>query len=259
MSAAIEDAVVVPDKRNGGCGVIYDDKLYVWGGQSADILPPDPEMGLDKPMKVIVNMPRSNDPDHPFDVLDLKSMTWSRQTTSARNPPASKEKEEDEDDSDDDDSEDDEESEIPDLGLGSSIVLDPVAECFLLISGMNDLKFSNDVYRIFPGEWKWDIIQPSTDVKPAPRYLTGVIVHRNRLYVFGGVSLDIVPSADCDATYVPSTDSDGHPNEYGWNNEYFEMDLETSDHYIKSCMFTVLLLLGLHHALIFCDWIWENP
>ena len=110
---------------------------------------------------------------------------------------------------------------------------------------MNDLKFSNDVYRIFPGEWKWDIIQPSTDVRPAPRYLTGVIVHKNRLCVFGGVGLDIEPSADCDATYVASTDSDGHPFKYGWNNEYFEMDLETTTSTVCVTYFSIIVALPL--------------
>ena len=178
-----ENLPVDPDKRNGGCGVIFDDKLYMWGGETLDVLLPDDDLELEEgeepleAVEVIENLPRPDDPKHPFDVLDLSRMAWSRQSTSAKHP-----------------GEEDDEippEEIPAVGLGSSFLLDPEAECFLLFSGYNDLQFDAKVYRIFPGEWKWDILEPATDVKPTPRYLTGAIIHNNRLCTFGGVSVPI--------------------------------------------------------------------
>lgn len=204
------------DKRNGGCGVIFEDKLYVWGGQTLDIEPPDEDLELeedDEPletMEVITNLPRPNDDDgRPFDVLDLSRMLWSRQKTTAKHEDRGNE-------------------EIPDLGLGSSLVLNPEAECFILFGGLNDLHFDAKVHRIFPGLWEWDIVEPSTNISPTPRYLTGVIIHNNRLCVFGGVSVPIQDGVDPGARYVAKRDTNGAVLDYGWNNEYFEMDLSTS-------------------------------
>ena len=124
-----------PDKRNGGCGVIYNDKLYVWGGQTLDIEQPDADLELEEDgeplaaVEVVTSLPRPDDDNRPFDVLDLSRIVWSPQTTSARH-------------------EDKEEYEIPNLGLGSSLVLDPVAECFILFGGLNELRFDAKVYRI---------------------------------------------------------------------------------------------------------------
>ena len=204
-------AAVVPDKRNGGCGVIFKDKLYVWGGQTVDKL----DLGLEleegeeawEDMDIIEDLPRSHDPDHPFDVLDLSRVVWSRQPTEPTSG---------------------EDNEIPALGLGSSLVLEPESECFLLFSGYNDLKFDAEVYRIFPGDWKWKIIKPATEMKPTPRYLTGVIVHHNRLCIFGGVSSNIRPGQDQCAHYVAKMEN-GIALDYGWNNEYYELDLQTSE------------------------------
>jgi hypothetical protein len=205
-----------PDKRNGGCGVIFNDKLYVWGGQTLDVEQPDAELELeedDEPLEaveVVTSLPRPDDVNHPFDVLDLSRMVWSQVTTSARH--ADKEK-----------------YEIPNLGLGSSLLLDPEAECFLLFGGFNELQFDAKVYRIFPGVWEWDVIEPSSDITPTPRYLAGVLIHNNRLCVFGGVSGPITDGVDYGATHVPTRDSNGALLDYGWNNEYFEMDLSTKE------------------------------
>lgn len=205
-----------PDKRNGGCGVIFDDKLYVWGGQTLDIEPPDENLELegdDEPLEIITSLPRPDDDNHPFDVLDLSRMTWNRQRTTAKHAER-------------------EDEEIPNFGLGSSLVLDPEEECFMLFGGLNELQFDNKVHRIYPGVWEWDIIEPSTDIAPTPRYLTGLIVHNNHLCVFGGVSGPLIQDGiDSGARYEPSHDTDGVEMDYGWNNEYFEMDLNTSKTY----------------------------
>ena len=229
-----ENLPVDPDKRNGGCGVIFDDKLYVWGGETLDVLLPDDDLELEEgeepleAVEVIENLPRPDDPEHPFDVLDLSRMAWSQQSTSAKHP-----------------GEEDDEippEEIPAVGLGSSLLLDPEAECFLLFSGYNDLQFDAKVYRIFPGEWKWDILEPATDVKPTPRYLTGAIIHDNRLCTFGGVSVPIRNGKDPGARYVPKKE-DGVVLDYGWNNEYFEMDLQTSENAIRCiCSYTCIII-----------------
>ncbi len=81
------------DKRNGGCGVIFEGKLYVWGGNSVDRRYPyqelsdsdssddsdDDDDGIDPNMVIetVVTLPRPQDPKHPFDVFDLLQHTWA--------------------------------------------------------------------------------------------------------------------------------------------------------------------------------------
>ena len=63
------------------------------------------------------------------------------------------------------------------------------------------------------------------------RYLTGVLIHESRLCVLGGVGLDIVKLADgtpqdVGATYIQAY-SQGRG--FGWNNEYYEFDMQTGE------------------------------
>ena len=198
------------DKRNGGCGVILGDKLYLWGGETSEKkslleeLSDDSDSEEDSPVEdivvdVVVALPRPNDPQHPFDVCDMKTHTWSRQSTHG---------------------------EVPSLGLGSSLVAHPESHSLYLYGGWNETRFSSEVYRVSTETWKWEIVKPTTGVKPSPRYLTGMQIHGDRLCMFGGVGPDIVSGQDPGATYV-ANEVNGIAQPYGWNNEYYEFELKS--------------------------------
>ena len=211
---------VTVDKRNGGCGVIFENKLYVWGGNTTDKEYPYKDIQLSDsedsddeddddngapafdPNLVIeraVTLPRPNDTDHPFDVLDLSTRQWTRQTTSG---------------------------DFPSLGLGSSLNVYLPTRSLYLYSGWKDGEFDSEIYKVAVDEWKWEILEPVTSIKPSPRYLTGVLVHGSHMSVFGGVGKDIVPEQDPGAKYVAYVDN-GVVKSYGWNNEYYEFDFDS--------------------------------
>ena len=159
--------------------------------------------------KVIITLPRSKDRNHPLDVFDLTSLTWSTQTTFGEL-----------------------EKEVPDLGIGSTLSYHKGTHSMYLYGGWNNEKFSSDVYRVSMETWKWEKIAiPDGDIKPTPRYLTGVVIHGDKLCNFGGVGPDIVKikgekypgdvrNQDVGAEYHKSVE---YP--FGWNNEYCEFDV----------------------------------
>ncbi len=204
------------DLRNGGCGVIFENKLYVWGGNTADvrILTDDSEEEEDieinniSPLPVSVTLPRSNDENHPFDVLDLTTNKWFRQSTSG---------------------------EYPTLGLGSSLSVHHPSRTIILFSGFKKyFQFDNEVYKVSPDrEWVWEKVKV-VPVKPRERYLTGVIIHNDRMCVFGGVGRasreigDPPQPQDPGAKYLAYVE-DGVQLDYGWTSEYLEFDINTSE------------------------------
>lgn len=77
-------------RRNGGCGVVAEAKLYVWGGEGAEQrqLAPDSDSEEDDFSEPQVGgiwsvtvLPPPRITDYPFDVYDLHTCTWSRQMT----------------------------------------------------------------------------------------------------------------------------------------------------------------------------------
>lgn len=209
------------EKRNGGCGVVFEGKLYIWGGETTrretllDLIGAadgegEEEEGLSDPYDVVVTLPcpDDNDGEHPlmpFDVFDFQTHLWSRQPTSGEV--------------------------IPSVGLGSSLVVHLPSRSFVLHGGWNGGSFDSEVYRVSADTWRWVLMEPSTPVKPTPRYLTGVVVHRDRLCVFGGVSPDIKSDPhDPGAEYVEYVDpKSGDGLGFGWNNEYFEFEFSSSE------------------------------
>ncbi len=221
------------DRRNGGCGVILENKLYVWGGNGSDIHYPfrdmkpvqDSDSSSDSDetdnseeeeedidpnfeVKTIVTLPRPNDPNHPFDVLDLTTNEWFRQSTSG---------------------------EYPTLGLGSSLNVHHPSRTIILFSGFKDVQFDNEVYKVSPDrEWVWEKVEVMSEVKPSERYLTGVIIHKDRMYVFGGVGRasreigDLPQAQDPGAKYLAYVE-DGIERDYGWTSEYLEFNIDTSE------------------------------
>ncbi|XP_064395567.1 kelch domain-containing protein 1-like [Halichondria panicea] len=214
------------DQRNGGCGVIFENKLYVWGGNTTDvhILKPvedsdsssnsdnddsdKEDIDVNLPVPVPVSLPRSNDENHPFDVLDLTTNKWFRQSTSG---------------------------EYPTLGLGSSLSVHHPSRTIILFSGFKDLQFDNEVYKVSPDrEWVWEKVEVMPEVKPRERYQTGVIIHKDRMCVFGGVgraSREIgnpPKPQDLGARYLAYVE-DEIERDYGWTSEYLEFDINTSE------------------------------
>ena len=202
------------DNRNGGCGVVFEGKLYVWGGETTDKFRPyelmntsddsddddddDGDDDEDLVIERVTTLPRPSDPNHPFDVFDLKTQSWSRQSTGGK-PPL--------------------------LGLGSSLNVHHDSRSFYLCAGWNGGRFDSEVYRISVDDWKWEIVKPVGDVKPSPRYSAGVFIHENRLCMFGGVGPEIKKDQDPGAKYIKAPQRDA---EFGPNNEYYEFDICSS-------------------------------
>jgi hypothetical protein len=158
----------------------------------------------------VVTLPKRADGNHPFDVFDLTDLTWSTLTTFGEL-----------------------EKEVPDLGNGSTLSYHKGTRSMYLYGGWNSKKFSSDVYRVSMDTWKWEKISlPEGSIKPSPRYLTGVLVHGDKLCNFGGVGPDIVKigsgenarSQDEGAEYHGYVDK-GINYKFGWNNEYYEFDV----------------------------------
>ena len=159
----------------------------------------DEESGV-KEMRVPINLPR---PDgHPFDIFDLIHFTWSTQSTSG----ILKE-------------------DIPNLGTGSTLSYHKNIHAMYLYGGWNERRFSSDVYCISMNTWKWEKVEvPKGEIKPSPRYLTGVLLHKDRLCNFGGVGPNIVDGQDEGAEYHGCIEGNTQ-YQFGWNNEYYEFDL----------------------------------
>ena len=227
---------VVPDRRNGGCGALIDNKLYFWGGQTADTITlkdsdsddSDEEEGGGEATSVTVpvNLPRP--PDHPFDVLDIPTRTWTRQPTKGF-------KEED----------------IPAVGLGSTLTYHPGTHSMYLCAGWNDGNFDSEVYKVSIDNWMWKKLKQATSVKPSPRYLTAVVLHGDRLCMFGGVGPEIVRGQDPGAQYFPYI-AHGKTYTFGWNNEYYEFDVNTSE-FVCFCLF--VCLFACLFACLFVCWL----
>ena len=83
-------------RRNGGCAVLVDAKLYVWGGEGAELrslpstAPEDDEDDEDdddsdeedlKDVWTVTVLPPPSVKSSPFDVYDMHTCTWSREKT----------------------------------------------------------------------------------------------------------------------------------------------------------------------------------
>ena len=160
------------------------------------------------PIYKVVTLPRPADERHPFDVFDLMSMTWSIENTHGAT-----------------------EEDIPDLGIGSTLSYHRDTHSLYLYGGWNKTNFCSDVYCISMDSWSWEKVAVlEGEIKPSPRYLTGVLVHEDKLCNFGGVGRSIVEDQDVGSRYHGYIDK-GVVYKYGWNNEYYEFDVITSKYF----------------------------
>ena len=231
VSSSLSSRELKIDRRNGGCGVIFEDRLYVWGGETVDKVRPyentsddsddEEDEGDEVEVDVKTTLPRPNDENHPFDVLDMNTLTWSRQRTGG---------------------------DAPSLGLGSVLCIHPESRSFYLCTGWNDCNFDSDVYRVSAeDDWNWEVVQPATDVKPSPRYITGICLHGNRLIMFGGVGPGIRLEQDPGSRYIPYTES-GRDMGFGWNNHYYEFDINSSE--FCATAIATGIICGMHAVVI---------
>lgn len=158
--------------------------------------PPPPQ----KDLYIVATLPRASDNHHPFDVFDLTNLSWSKQHTIGEI-----------------------DKDVPNVGIGSALSYHRGTHSIYLYSGWNEGDFSSDVYCVCMDtrEWEWEKIPiPEGEIKPSPRYRTGMLVYGDKLCHFGGVGLKIVPNQDKGAKYERYADKI-----YGWNNEYYEFDV----------------------------------
>lgn len=90
-------------RRNGGCAVQVDAKVYVWGGEGGEKRSFDaPAQGTDsddsdsddesdedqvvEDVWIVTTLPPTRLSTYPFDVYDMQTCTWSRQKTSGDAP-----------------------------------------------------------------------------------------------------------------------------------------------------------------------------
>ena len=91
-------------RRNGGCAVQVDGKVYIWGGEGSEkrCFPTvedeeddeeddedddsDEEEVLDLWTVTVLPPPRLKEKGTPFDVYDIHTCTWSRQNTTGDAP-----------------------------------------------------------------------------------------------------------------------------------------------------------------------------
>ena len=161
-------------RRNGGCGAVADAKLYVWGGEGAEQRPiplDSDDSDSDGDFEVggiwaVTVLPPPRITDHPFDVYDMQTCTWSRQKTSGDVPIS------------------------VGLGLsvcnsycplslihvvyfsliaGSSLNYHPETRTLYLFGGFNYGNFDADVYRVQLDEWCWQRVEIRSKIKPMGR------------------------------------------------------------------------------------------
>ena len=179
-----------PERRNGGCGVIVKEKLFVWGGQTE----------CREKVGGMRYLPYSK--THPFDVWDFLTQTWSHQPTSG---------------------------DVPELGIGSSLIAyNEWLYLYGGLTEYQENVFAGDIYRVSMNTFEWEKIEipPAsiTTIKPSPRYTMGIILYDHRLCMFGGVGPKIVEDQDLGAEWVKAVNRD--KGAFGWNNEYYEFDLK---------------------------------
>ena len=90
-----------------------------------------------------------------------------------------------------------------------------------LFGGYNEFNFSSDLRRLKLSTMVWEKMQPTSAVQPTPVYRTSLVPYRDRLVVFGGVSVRVSDEKLRDAN-AQFTAYQVLPREYGQNNEYHE-------------------------------------
>jgi len=223
------------ERRNGGCGVVLKDVLYVWGGETDKIQPGleelwklDPSFPLImEPIQLPTLEPSQEDDSKCFACMDeysLKERVWRHRLTVGETP-----------------------DDIPQLGRGCQMV--EINGDLYAFAGYNATMirketgskirygiFSSDVYHLNMGTYQWKRLKViENEHIPPPLYLCGTLGYKGKLCVFGGMTRK-------ERSHPSGTDKrtkhhlqDGATcKQYGpikdkyWTNEYFEFDVVKS-------------------------------
>ena len=159
---------------------------------------------------IVVTLPQRDVVNgYPFDVFDLETLTWSLKYTSGKRG----------------------DSDVPNVGVGSTLTYHEPTNSLYLFGGWNKRDFTSDVYCISlsADKWEWEkIMLPRGSISPCPRYLTGVLLHNDRLYTFGGVCHNHGKDHIDEGSYYDKYVSDNVVYDIGWTNQYYEFDLWAS-------------------------------
>ena len=120
-----------------------------------------------------------------------------------------------------------------------------------LFGGWNDGQFSSDMYCFDTSSNTWELVSLSDEsVKPSPRYLTGAVLYRGRIAIFGGVGPPI-SNIQSGATYIGYSQY-SHDYGFGWNNEMFLYDIQNSKWMFSRSI--THFVLAFHTTMVQSTW-----
>lgn len=221
--------------RNGSCGAILKDVIYVWGGETDRIQPGleelwklDPSFPLIRePIQLPALEPTQENDSRCFACIDeysLKERVWTHRLTFGEIL-----------------------DDIPQLGRGCEIV--EIYGDLYVFSGYNAKIieketgskirygiFSNDVYHLNMTTYEWKRLKVVDNVHiPPPLYLCGVLGYKGKLCVFAGMTrYERLKLEDNERRTMNHIQDGAACKQYGpikdkfWTNEYFEFDVTKS-------------------------------
>ena len=197
-------------ERRAHCAVLHEERLYCWGGiivvtermedDSSDESDSDdsptpvlPTAGGLPPgiFRIRKNLPHTK--KNLIDVYDVQDKLWYQYSTKGDVPP-------------------------PDYGAA---MCSHGSDYLYLFGGYNEFHFSSDLRRLHLPTMVWEKMQPTSPVLPTPVYRTSIVPYKDRLVVFGGVSVRVSDEKLREAN-TQFTAYQVLPREYGQNNEYHE-------------------------------------
>ena len=187
-----------PLPRTGAAMVAAGRKVYVWGGYTQTI-----EGEGDDRFIVDIDLPDpDSEDDVTIEVLDLEQMEWYKQSTRGS---------------------------VPQLGSGS--IFAAIGSKLYLFGGWNDNDFSANIFVLDTTTFTWEFVETVIG-GPIAKYRTGMVVHGQKLIVFGGVGKPFKSDGREGASYLANK-SFNFEFSYGWNNELHEFDTTTSKCYVN--------------------------
>ena len=218
------------EKRNGGCGVIVNDKLYVWGGEGDRIkrgfefLRNDPNF---RDIKECVSYPEPEPAQEndeycycTIDEYDLREGLWRHRMTHANNM-----------------------DDFPLFGRGCNMVeingnlyafagFNPKIQLHQDGTKQRQGVFANTVHCLNMETFEWKKLTPVDNVHiPPPLYLCGTLSYSGKLCVFGGmIRTERQQPGDGKVRTSSHLQEGAECHKYGsvadkfWTNEYFEFD-----------------------------------
>ena len=216
VSPTPEDRLLLFERR-AHCAVLHEGLLYCWGGiivvtermeddssdesdSEEDDSPVLPTAGSLPPgiFRTRMNLPHTE--KNLIDVYDVHDKLWYQYSTKGDVPP-------------------------PDYGA---------AMCahgpgyLYLYAGYNEFHFSSDLRRLQLSTMVWEKMELTNSVRPTPVFRTSIVPYKDRLVVFGGVSVKVSDEKLREAN-AQFTVYQLLPREHGQNNEYHEFDVTKSE------------------------------